>query len=114
MSVINQTREDDARKELQDIFNAIDTDNNGVIDNTELRNVMRVIFSGADDMKLTKEEIDEMISEVDGDKDGRMTFDGKKFSMSINSKSMFVLFRICQHLCGTCVTIYDVEVFDRW
>ncbi|CAF4729807.1 unnamed protein product [Rotaria sp. Silwood2] len=76
MSVLHKTRNIDARKELREIFSAIDTDNNGLIDSTELRTTMRIITSGTDDMKLTKEELDEMIIEIDNDKDGRITFDG--------------------------------------
>ncbi|CAF3295890.1 unnamed protein product [Rotaria socialis] len=74
MSLLHKTRDKDKRRELHEIFTAIDTDNNGVIDSTELRTIMRLINSGVDDIKLTKEEIDEMIAEVDSDKDGRITF----------------------------------------
>jgi Ca2+-binding EF-hand superfamily protein len=31
-------------------------------------------------MKLTKEEVDEMIAEIDGDKDGRLTFEGNRIN----------------------------------
>ncbi|CAF0765800.1 unnamed protein product [Rotaria sordida] len=75
MSILQKTRDIDARNELREIFSSIDTDNNGLIDSTELRIIMRVITSGSDDMKLTKEELDEMIAEIDNDKDGRITFD---------------------------------------
>ncbi|CAF1084584.1 unnamed protein product [Rotaria sp. Silwood1] len=75
MSILHKTRDNDARKELYEIFSTIDTDNNGLIDSTELRTAMRLLTSGNDDMKLTKEEFDEMIAEVDTDKDGRITFD---------------------------------------
>ncbi|CAF1495909.1 unnamed protein product [Rotaria magnacalcarata] len=74
MSLLHKTRDKDKRRELHEIFTAIDTDNNGVIDSTELRTIMRLINSGVDDIKLTKEEIDEMIAEIDSDKDGRITF----------------------------------------
>jgi Ca2+-binding EF-hand superfamily protein len=67
----------DARKQLRNIFNSIDTDGNGYIDNEELRNAMRLLFNGNDEMKLSKEELDEMIAEFDVDADGRLTFDGK-------------------------------------
>lgn len=76
MSVLKKTHDIDDKKELRDIFTAIDTDNNGLIDNEELRIAMRLLTSGNDEMKLTKEEIDEMIAEIDGDKDGRLTFEG--------------------------------------
>lgn len=77
MSILQRSQILNARKELRDIFNSIDTGANGYIDGEELRVAMRLLFPGNDDMKLSKEEIDEMIAEFDGDKDGRLTFDGK-------------------------------------
>lgn len=78
MSLLKKTKDIDDRKELRDIFTGIDTDNNGLIDNEELRIAMRLLANTNDEMKLTKEEIDEMIAEIDGDKDGRITFDGNR------------------------------------
>jgi Ca2+-binding EF-hand superfamily protein len=76
MSILQRNQMLNARKELRDIFNSIDTDSNGYIDAEELRVAMRLLFNGNDDMKLSKEELDEMIAEFDVDKDGRLTFDG--------------------------------------
>jgi len=82
MSILQRTRDNDDRRELQEIFEAIDTDNNGFIDGEELRNVLRLLTSIHEETKLTKEEIDEMIAQIDRDKDGRLTFDGKLYVQS--------------------------------
>jgi Ca2+-binding EF-hand superfamily protein len=76
--MLEKARDSDTRKELREIFSAIDTDNNGLIDSEELRAAMRLFTTAHDDMKLTKEEVDEMIAEIDGDKDGRLTFEGNR------------------------------------
>jgi len=78
MSILKKSRDINNKKELNEIFSGIDTDNNGLIDSEELRVAMRLLTIGNDEMKLTKEEIDEMIAEFDGDKDGRLTFDGNQ------------------------------------
>lgn len=79
MSIILKTRDRDVREELREIFSAIDTDNNGLIDSTELRVLMHLLINDNDDVKLTKEELEEMIAEFDGNKDGRLTFDGNDY-----------------------------------
>ncbi|CAF0714227.1 unnamed protein product [Adineta steineri] len=76
MSILKKTLYIDERKQLREIFNSFDTDGNGLIDSEDLRLAMRVLTNGNDDMKLTKEEINEMIALVDIDKDGRLSFDG--------------------------------------
>jgi Ca2+-binding EF-hand superfamily protein len=81
MSILEKNQPTDSKKELREIFSAIDTDSNGLIDSNKLQVAMRILTHGNDDMKLTKEEIDEMIAEFDGDKDGRLTFDGNKFGL---------------------------------
>lgn len=91
MSILQKSRNSDARKELRDIFSAIDTDSNGLIDSEELRVAMRLLMFGNEDMRLTKEEIDEMIAEVDGDKDGRLTFDGNLIDYFNNILSSLLL-----------------------
>lgn len=77
MSVLQHNQPIAIRKELRDIFQSIDTDGNGFIDVEKLRVAMRILFSGNDDMKLSKEELEEMIREYDRDKDGRLSFEGK-------------------------------------
>ena len=78
MSTLEKARDSDTRKELQEIFSTIDKDNNGLIDSEELRAAMRIFSTAHEDLKLTKEEVDEMIAEIDGDKDGRLTFEGNR------------------------------------
>jgi Ca2+-binding EF-hand superfamily protein len=91
MSVLKKSRNIDDRKELREIFNSIDTDSNGLIDSEELQVAMRLLTNGNDDMKLTKEEIDEMIAEVDSDKDGRITFHGNKINYFNNKNCRFFI-----------------------
>jgi hypothetical protein len=100
MSILKKTRDSDDKKDLREIFSTIDTDNNGLIDSEELRAAMRLLTLGSDDMKLTKEESDEMIAEVDGDKDGRLTFDGNQI-YCFNNIHNFFLCRICDYLRRT-------------
>ncbi len=99
MGILKNTRDMDDRKDLREMFNAIDTDNNGFIENEELRVAMRLLTTPSDEMKLTKEEIDEMIAEIDGDKDGRLTFEGNE--RNYFNKMRFFFFRICKHLYRT-------------
>lgn len=80
--MLEKTGDSDDKKELREIFSAIDADNNGLIDSEELRAAMRLFTTGHDDMKLTREEVDEMIAEIDGDKDGRLTFEGNRIDYS--------------------------------
>ncbi len=91
MSILKKARDIDEKKELHEIFSTIDTDNNGFIDSEELRVAMRLLTIGSDDMKLTKEEIDEMIAEVDSDKDGRLTFDGNQIRYFNNTYCFFFI-----------------------
>ncbi|CAF1441935.1 unnamed protein product, partial [Adineta ricciae] len=48
---------------------------NGSIESEELRALMTLLTNGNDEMKLTKEEADAMIAEIDVDKDKRIGFD---------------------------------------
>jgi Ca2+-binding EF-hand superfamily protein len=52
---------------------------------------MRLFTTQHDDMKLTKEEIDEMIAEIDSDKDGRLTFDGNQIRYFNNTYCFFFI-----------------------
>ncbi|CAF1075951.1 unnamed protein product [Adineta ricciae] len=75
MSVLKKTRDSDNKRELREIFDAIDGDGNGSIESEELRALMTLLTNGNDEMKLTKEEADAMIAEIDVDKDKRIGFD---------------------------------------
>ena len=78
MSILEKSRDSNERKEIRQIFDSIDTDGNGLIDGEELRIAMRSFSSTNDEMKLTKEEINEMIIELDQDGDRRLTFEGNQ------------------------------------
>ena len=91
--MLEKSRETIERKELRQIFEAIDMDSNGLIDGEELRTAMRLFSTAYDEIKLTKEEVDEMIRELDHDKDGRLTFEGnEKMSMFDGNNSCFFHF----------------------
>lgn len=74
--MLEKNRELNERRDLREVFETIDTDGNGLIDSEELRTAMKLFSTTYDEMKLTKEEVDEMIRELDQDKDGRLTFEG--------------------------------------
>lgn len=65
--------EEDHEVALREAFKMFDRDGNGYIDADELRLCMMNLGE-----KLTLEEVEEMIREVDVDFDGRMNYEGKK------------------------------------
>eukprot|EP00092_Neocalanus_flemingeri_P091157 GFUD01115535.1.p1 GENE.GFUD01115535.1~~GFUD01115535.1.p1 ORF type:complete len:153 (+),score=53.11 GFUD01115535.1:136-594(+) len=62
-------REPDRDEGLQNTFRVFDKDGNGFISPAELRHVMTNLG-----VKLTNEEVDEMISEADMNKDGQVDY----------------------------------------
>ena len=105
MSILEKSRDSNERKEIRLIFDSIDTDGNGLIDGEELRIAMRSFSSTNDEMKLTKEEINEMIIELDQDGDRRLTFEGNQSDSFRRERQLLIVFsssfRICQSLYGT-------------
>lgn len=67
--------EEDHELALKEAFKMFDRDGNGYIDADELRLCMMNLGE-----KLTLEEVEEMIREVDVDYDGRMNYEGKTFT----------------------------------
>eukprot|EP01083_Nonionella_stella_P005602 16227_1 len=61
---------EDERKELQEIFNLVDTDRGGSISKEELKQLMDTLGIHA-----SQEEIDLMINEIDQNNDGEIQFD---------------------------------------
>lgn len=72
--------EEDHEVALREAFKMFDRDGNGYIDADELRLCMMNLGE-----KLTLEEVEEMIREVDVDFDGRMNYEGKKNPLKLTS-----------------------------
>ena len=62
-------KDTDTESEIREAFKVFDRDNNGFISTAELRQVMTSIGE-----KLTENEVDEMIREVDQNGDGRIDY----------------------------------------
>lgn len=58
--------------DLQNAFRCFDTDGNGFISLEELKQVMENL-----DVKMSMEEVKEMLREVDDDNDGNVSFEGQ-------------------------------------
>ena len=76
--------EEDHEVALREAFKMFDRDGNGFIDADELRLCMMNLGE-----KLTLEEVEEMIREVDVDFDGRMNYEGKEFTVYITKFEIF-------------------------
>lgn len=66
------------QEELREAFRMYDKEGNGYIPTSALREILRAL-----DDKLTEDELDEMIAEIDTDGSGTVDFDGKPFSLYI-------------------------------
>lgn len=62
----------DPGEEIREAFRVFDMDRSGFVQVEEMRFVMRNI--GA---QLTEEEIEEMLTEADPDRDGRISYEGR-------------------------------------
>ena len=60
-------------QELRDAFRLYDKQGNGYINVSDLREILRALED-----KITEEELDEMIAEIDTDGSGTVDFDGEK------------------------------------
>ena len=61
----------DKEEEIREAFRVFDRDGTGMISAAELRHVMTNIGE-----KLSDQEVDEMIREIDVDRDGQINYDG--------------------------------------
>lgn len=61
------------QEELREAFRMYDKEGNGFIPTSALREILRAL-----DDKLTEDELDEMIAEIDTDGSGTVDFDGKR------------------------------------
>lgn len=59
------------QEELREAFRMYDKEGNGYIPTSALREILRAL-----DEKLTEDELDEMIAEIDTDGSGTVDFDG--------------------------------------
>lgn len=60
------------QEELREAFRLYDKEGNGYIKTSDLREILRAL-----DDKLTEDELDEMIAEIDTDGSGTVDFDGE-------------------------------------
>lgn len=72
----NKPSLDDPDRELREAFKVFDEDNSGSISRTEVRKIMKKLGQ-----KLSDEELDAMMEEVDTDKDGQIDFNEFKSMM---------------------------------
>jgi troponin C len=75
------------QEELREAFRLYDKEGNGYIKTSDLREILRAL-----DDKLTADELDEMIAEIDTDGSGTVDFDGKKVSVLNQVKHVIVMF----------------------
>ena len=68
--MMKRLKETDSEDELIEIFNILDTDGNGLINSNELLNVMVTLGEN-----INKEDIEDLIKEVDHDYDGFINFE---------------------------------------
>lgn len=74
------------QEELREAFRLYDKEGNGYIKTADLREILRAL-----DDKLTEDELDEMIAEIDTDGSGTVDFDGEYNS---DSRVVSVSFKI--------------------
>lgn len=60
------------REEFEAVFQEFDQDNSGSIDESELYNVVKRF-----NPSITRHQVDNMVSKIDRDKSGKISFDGK-------------------------------------
>lgn len=72
------------QEELREAFRLYDKEGNGYIKTTDLREILRAL-----DDKLTEDELDEMIAEIDTDGSGTVDFDGKRLDTHLLSFFLF-------------------------
>ena len=78
-------KKSNSEKTIREAFRMFDKDGNGFISAAEIRHVMANLGE-----KLTDEEVDEMIKEVDVDGDGQVNYDGKSLN-GFQYRSVFTL-----------------------
>ena len=62
----------DLNEQLREAFNLFDRDGSGAIDSDEIKGIMRKLGE-----RLTDEEVEEIVREIDLDGDGQIDFDGR-------------------------------------
>ncbi|KAI7726127.1 hypothetical protein M8C21_031007, partial [Ambrosia artemisiifolia] len=98
------------KQELQEAFDMFDADSNGTIDAKELRNATRALG-----FEMTKEQIDEMMAEVDRNGSGAIDFDEFVYMMSDkicdrnNKHELTKAFNIIDHDKNGKISIPDIK-----
>nr|GEV29010.1 probable calcium-binding protein CML20 [Tanacetum cinerariifolium] len=98
------------KQEMKEAFELFDTDGNGTIDAKELSNAMRALG-----FEMTKEQLDQMIADVDRDGSGAIDFDEFVFMMSdkigerSNKQELTKAFNIIDHDKNGKISISDIK-----
>lgn len=77
----NKSKDDDPDRELKEAFKVFDADGNGKISKSEMKELMKKLGQ-----KLSDEEIEAMMNEVDSDKSGEIDFQEFKTMMVRNPR----------------------------
>ncbi|GJY15043.1 probable calcium-binding protein CML20 [Tanacetum coccineum] len=98
------------KQEMKEAFELFDTDGNGTIDAKELSNAMRALG-----FEMTKEQLDQMIADVDRDGSGAIDFDEFVYMMSdkigerSNKQELTKAFNIIDHDKNGKISISDIK-----
>lgn len=79
------------QEELREAFRMYDKEGNGFIPTSALREILRAL-----DDKLTEDELDEMIAEIDTDGSGTVDFDGLSLCPSASCSRPMTEFVCCR------------------
>lgn len=74
------------QEELREAFRLYDKEGNGYIKTSDLREILRAL-----DDKLTEDELDEMIAEIDTDGSGTVDFDGKRYLIDFFERNLILV-----------------------
>ncbi|XP_022031730.1 probable calcium-binding protein CML20 [Helianthus annuus] len=102
------------KHELREAFDLFDADGNGIIDAKELNAATRALG-----FEMTKEQIDEMMVEVDKDESGAIDFDEFVYMMTSkicernNKQELTKAFNIIDHDKNGKISILDIKNIAR-
>ncbi|XP_071720264.1 probable calcium-binding protein CML13 [Rutidosis leptorrhynchoides] len=105
---------DQIKQEMKEAFELFDTDNNGTIDAKELSNAMRALG-----FEMTREQINQMIADVDKDGSGAIDFDEFVYMMTdkigerTSKQELTKAFNIIDHDKNGKISISDIKSIAR-